>query len=58
MAETNPNSIRQAQVVKALVIETGISEEQALDLVRLLGPNSSSLLFHARALKKAGGAGL
>ncbi|MBZ9857374.1 hypothetical protein LB566_26655 [Mesorhizobium sp. CA13] len=57
MSDTNPNPSKQAQVAKGLAVETGISAEQALELVQLLGLNSSSLLFHARALKKVGKGG-
>jgi hypothetical protein len=46
-------SITQLQAAKALAIKSGITESQALDLVQALGFNHSSLVFHARELKRA-----
>jgi len=46
---------RVEDVAKALASETGISEQQASELVRLLGFNYSSLVFNARALKRKDG---
>ncbi|MDF2389700.1 hypothetical protein JMG10_50325 [Nostoc ellipsosporum NOK] len=39
-------------IVKRLVEETGISEADALELIRLLGLNWSSLVREARVLKR------
>jgi len=43
----------QAQAARTLAVENGISEQQALELVQLLGFHRPSLLFQARALKKS-----
>lgn len=55
MSKHTPPSDAQLQAAaKALANRTGITERQALTLVETLGPNSSSLMFHARALKLDG----
>ncbi|TGQ63510.1 MAG: hypothetical protein E5V49_00645 [Mesorhizobium sp.] len=41
--------------VRFLVRETGITEAQAHELVRLIGNDANSLLREARNLKKQGG---
>ena len=40
--------------VRSLVRESGISESQARDLIKLLGLSRASLLREARLLKKEG----
>ncbi|MEQ1942750.1 hypothetical protein ABMA32_10065 [Mesorhizobium sp. VNQ89] len=42
------------QAAKDLAAKTGITETQAMELVRTLGLNTSSLIFHANQLKAKG----
>ena len=50
--EPDKPNYMHGQVIQRLVHETGITHEQARDLVSVLGNNWSSLVFHAPAMKK------
>lgn len=46
-----PEKQKDPPVVERLVRETGITTDQARELVSLIGSHWASLVFHARALK-------
>lgn len=55
MAEDRQNSIRQAKekrLALILTVETGITFDEARDLIAMVGTDISSLLREARILKQ------
>ncbi|OWK21738.1 hypothetical protein [Mesorhizobium amorphae] len=56
-AQDHTPKVREA-MARSLAAETGISFDQARDLIALIGTNRSSLLREARILKKRSGQSL
>ena len=46
------NSTERERLVRRLILETGVAEAQALDLISLLGTNWSSLVREAEVIAK------
>ncbi|UVK46673.1 hypothetical protein BPNPMPFG_003322 [Mesorhizobium sp. AR07] len=53
MAEETRRPQLAAESIRALAIETGITEEQISDIVSMVGPNRASILREARLLSQA-----